>query len=549
MKRFLLLFNTLRYLKWQQIYFRLARQLFKPKVTEKYLGPNPIRPKNWQHLMIYKNKLNHKLEASFLNHTKKLNLPTDWNRELPSKLWVYNLHYFEDLLSENAKEKQNFHLDLLNTWVDQNPVGYGNGWEPYPTSLRIANILKAWLGGLELDKKLFSSVFEQASYLSGNLEKHLLGNHYFVNLKALLFAGVIFQNNYWIKVAEEALISEIPEQILDDGANFELSPMYHSMILIDMLDMINLNKSYPNTITNNLTSLLEQYIPKMLIFMEAMSHPDGSLSFFNDSVDGIAPKKEVIENYAEKLGFKIKLIDYNKPEIINNKNSGYFCSILSENKLIFDASPIGAEYIPAHAHADTLSFELSLGKEKVLVNSGISKYGADQYRRMQRKTKSHNTVEIDAKDSSEVWNGFKVAKRARIIRRSCQMNSKKQITLIGEHDGYKNFFSGCTHTRIINFEKNSLVIKDLISGKFKKATSYFHFHPDLNICLEKNILKVSGSNFSMQSDLNKLRYKLSDSTFHPEFGKNENNKVLSIDFMDADLEVCFYWEKYNFKRN
>jgi len=117
-----------------------------------------------------------------------------------SKLWVYNLHYFEDLLSNNAEEKRNFHLELLISWVDQNPVGYGNGWEPYPTSLRIVNILKAWLGGLELDKKLFSSVFAQASFLSNDLEKHLLGNHYFVNLKALLFAGVIFENTYWSKL-------------------------------------------------------------------------------------------------------------------------------------------------------------------------------------------------------------------------------------------------------------------------------------------------------------------------------------------------------------
>ena len=130
----------------------------------------------------------------FLNYTKKLDLPADWNNEFPSKLWVYNLHNFEDLLSNGSEKKRNVHLQLLSSWVDQNPVGYGNVWDPYPTSLRIVNILKAWLGGLELDKKIFRSVFEQSSFLSSDLEKHLLGNHYFVNLKALLFAGVIFKN-------------------------------------------------------------------------------------------------------------------------------------------------------------------------------------------------------------------------------------------------------------------------------------------------------------------------------------------------------------------
>ena len=33
---------------------------------------------------------------------------------------------------------------------------------------------------------MLDSIFSQASYLSNNLEKHLLGNHYFANLKALL---------------------------------------------------------------------------------------------------------------------------------------------------------------------------------------------------------------------------------------------------------------------------------------------------------------------------------------------------------------------------
>ena len=134
--------------------------------------------------------------------------------------------------------------------------------------MRIVNILKAWLGGLELDEKLFSSVFAQASFLSSDLEKHLLGNHYFVNLKALLFAGVIFENTRWLSIAEKGLLSEIPEQILEDGANFELSPMYHSLILVDMLDMFNLSRAYPTQVSSKLVSLLEDYIPKMLAFME-----------------------------------------------------------------------------------------------------------------------------------------------------------------------------------------------------------------------------------------------------------------------------------------
>ena len=64
----------------------------------------------------------------------------------------------------------------------------------------------------------------------------------------------------------------------------------------------------------------------MLAFMEAMTHPDGGVSFFNDSADGIAPTKAKIESYAEKLGFGISPLDFSKPQIIDNANSGYICA-------------------------------------------------------------------------------------------------------------------------------------------------------------------------------------------------------------------------------
>ena len=76
----------------------------------------------------------------------------------------------------------------MPNWVDQNPIRHDNCWEPYPSSLRIVNILKAWIGGLALSDKLFESLHSQASYLSNDVERHLLGNHYFVNLKALLLS-------------------------------------------------------------------------------------------------------------------------------------------------------------------------------------------------------------------------------------------------------------------------------------------------------------------------------------------------------------------------
>lgn len=541
MKNTLLLFNTLRYLKFKQISYRILRKLIKPKVTEKY--QNIIfKPSNlWQHLTIYDNKFKNKSDVCFLNYSKCIDLPLDWNNESPSKLWVYNLHYFEDLLSINSKDKKTIHQELINTWIDQNPVGHGNGWEPYPTSLRIVNILKAWLGGLELDNKTFNSVFQQASFLSNNLEKHLLGNHYFVNLKALLFAGLVFKNKKWLKLAEKELAFEIPEQILEDGANFELSPMYHSLMLVDMLDIYNLSRAYSGSVSNEIVCMLEANIPKMLKFLQCMTHPDGGVAFFNDSVDGIAPSKEKIESYAKKLGFKITNIDEVKCQIIDNINSGYICANLDKSKIIFDASPVGPDYIPGHAHADTLSFELSIGSQRVFVNSGISEYGISATRLNQRKTKSHNTVEVDGKDSSQVWSGFRVANRAKVINRTVNLKPDNIVEFAATHDGYKSLIGGCYHSRRLTFSKDKLIVTDLLKGKFKDAVARFYFHPDLLVSLEEDLLIVHGPKFILKSILCDKKATIINSFWHPEFGIKKSNKVLEVKFNCNELKTTFSW--------
>ena len=545
MKKILLLVNTIKYLKLQQIIHKIIKIFIKSNTfnLSTFDGRMPLRSKNWHHIELYSPKIDNDFNACFLNQSKLLNLPSDWNDEFPSKLWLYNLHYFEDLLSSDAHKKHDFHLKLLKFWIDDNKLGFGNGWEPYPTSLRIVNILKAWLGGLELDEKLFSNVFTQASFLSSNLEKHLLGNHYFVNLKALLFAGVIFENIQWLRIAEEGLFCEIPEQILEDGANFELSPMYHSLMLVDMLDMLNLSKAYPSQVSSKLVSLLEDYIPKMLFFMEAMAHPDGGVSFFNDSSDGIAPTKLKIESYASKLGFEINLFDSSNNQIIDNASSGYICALRDGNKLIFDAAAVGPDYIPGHAHADTLSFEFSIGHERVFVNSGTSEYGLSQKRLHQRKTASHNTVEVDSKDSSQVWSGFRVGRRAKIIEKTQVLNCDRGIHLTAAHNGYKSIFFGCIHKREIYLNEKNLVIMDKLSGKFARAKSRFHFHPELKVTLKHDILTVVGRAFHLNSNLKDKNAQLIDSFWHPQFGIDMPNKVLVIDVSIKETEIIFKWSK------
>ncbi|WP_170150835.1 alginate lyase family protein [Umboniibacter marinipuniceus] len=402
-------------------------------------------------------------------------------------------------------------------------------------------MLKAWQAGLPLDGSHFSSLYAQASYLSTDLEKHLLGNHYFVNLKALLFAGIIFQNSRWLGLAVTGLVKEIPEQTLPDGANFELTPMYHSLILVDMLDMFNLCRAYPSEQTSKLTLLLETYIPKMLKFMQLMSHNDGGVSFFNDSVDGIAPPKARIESYARALGFRVHKLDTMQTSAIDSMPSGYMCAMSNGNKLIFDAANVGPDYIPGHAHADTLSFELSLGPQRVFVNTGTSQYGLGEKRLVERRTQSHNTVEVDGFDSSQVWSGFRVAKRARVISRSHRVIDDRAV-LSASHNGFKKVSGGPIHFRQLELSENSLKVVDAFNGEYGTAVARFYLHPSLKAAINSECLTIIGENFEIKADLKNLQAQLSDTTWHPGFGLSQPNKCLELRFTAEEQSVEFTWK-------
>ena len=521
MKIFFLYINTVKYLRFKQIFYRILRPLVRPSYPKKIKLTLLKDSKIWHSKNLYEEKISKSYFANFLNEKKKLDLPNDWNKKNEKKLWLYNLHYFNDLLAFNSESKKEFHIELMESWVDNNLIGKGVGWEPYPTSIRIINFLKFHLSGRKLSRKVTESIYIQAHHLSQDIEKHILANHIFTNLKALLFAGIVFDNKKWINKSSSALLFEIEEQVNDDGGNYELSPMYHNLMLVDMLDLFNLAKSFQNDFPISLENKISEKIPSMINFMKEMSHQNG-VSHFNDSVEGIAPKNEIILDYANKLGFKET---YDNRRIVDLKESGYFVSKNNNTKLIFDAAPIGPDYQPGHAHADSLSFELSINGSRTIVNSGISEYENSRKRLDQRKTFSHNTVEINKRDSSQVWSSFRVANRARIINRKAFEREEENI-LTATHDGYSTFLKKCFHTRTITHSRNDIIIKDNIYGHYEVAKSFIYFHPKMKVNLLDDLLTIQGPDFELSCNTIGLDTKLKDSLYYPEFGLEYPNKCL-----------------------
>ena len=101
---------------------------------------------------------------------------------------------------------------------------------------------------------------------------------------------------------------ELDEQILPDGGHFELSPMYHSIILEGILDLLSLQQAYPGRpfLEHDLgRPRLAQIAGSMLGWLDDMTHPDGQIALFNDAAMGIAADLAMLTRYAERLGLTV----------------------------------------------------------------------------------------------------------------------------------------------------------------------------------------------------------------------------------------------------
>lgn len=501
-----LYFHTLKYLKPKQLIFQLLRRIYKPKIT--FIDYNP---KLRSQLEVFNKSLSKQQSLiepnifQFFNENGDLD-QISWNGEQKEKLWRYNQHYFDDLNSHTCELRLDWHLDLLERWVHENPPRETVGWEAYPTSLRVVNWIKWSFRFNKLSKLCVKSLFNQGLLLEKNIEYHILGNHFFANGKALIFLGVFFDNtiaNRWIRKGMQMISEALNDQILPDGAHYELSPMYHSIILEDILDLINILRLYSPGEDESLLNELENVIPEMLTWMTHMSFDDGHISSFNDSANNITSNPQDIINYAVALGFKApKKNITNKLDYYHLESSGYIVIYKNDFKIILDVAKLGPDNLLAHGHADTLTFELAKGANRIFVNSGTSCYGLSKRRDFERSTKAHNTVEVNNVSSSETWSSFRVAKRAYPYDLSIKKYNEN-LDINCSHDGYKRLSNNLSHSRLWNFNENIIAIEDTINGHHESAVSRFILHSDvvLNRITDNNFNIILADSFVIKLNI------------------------------------------------
>jgi len=527
---------------------------------------------------------------SFLNRKVDLGLDPDWQDTSLSRLWRYHLHYFDyvqDLLvwksAEGGHEAYDVFRSLATSWMKGNSRVEGDGWHPYTLSLRITNWIHA-LGGFRAElqadpdfgARFVRSLAGQALVLSGDLEFDVRGNHLLENIRALLWTGMAFDGKLpsrWYGWCLALLERELEEQILPDGSHFERSPGYHLRALQVCLEtavMINRNRG-------SVPPWLDEAIHRMLDYLLAIVCPDGQVPLLKDTaLDAVLSPESLLTAGAFHLadhrylrsrdGGLYPLLIFRKdthrmegkqPADALRKGPGMFRGagyfVLRDDSLgdymIVDGGKPCPDYLPAHAHADMLSFELSVCGRRVIVDSGVFEYAAGPWRDYFRSTGAHNTVEVAKANQSEVYGSFRLGRRARPAPNHL-IQGGDWVLYQGGHDGYMRLRTPVAHRRTIVwvYDRFWLVLDELRGLGECCAASHIHLHPTMSLEeREPTLWRVGAENLAVWIRVaGHQRIEIASGQMSPRrqgwysdrFGHIDENTVLSLGCV-SPVPFCF----------
>jgi uncharacterized heparinase superfamily protein len=569
-----LYWHTLRHLKPGQVWWQLRYRLPKPRVPADAPPPaerTRLRAEAWVPPAARANSLHAGWQFELLRER------ADWNeavrepnaREL---LWQYRFHDFEDLVAAGAQVdrvdggheagesgRRALHADWIARWIAAFPPLAPAAWDPYPVSMRVGNWVRWALAGGALDDAARASMARQLRHLQQRLEFHLRANHLLENAKALYLGGSFLagaEADRWRARGRVLLREQVAEQVLADGGHCERSPMYHALMLGALQDCASCARAYGDE------ALAEELAPTLAAmdrWLRAMTHPDGGIAFFQDACHGVALQPADLHARSAAL---CEMDDSPFPGALHFKASGFVRLQRDDALLLLDAGAPGPAWQPGHAHAGALSIEFSLGAQRVLVNTGTSCYGSSPERLRQRGTLAHNTVCLAGRDSSEVWSGFRVARRARILRDGARTGGDGTVYGFADLEDYVGLAAESAKLRReveVPAGGHRAEVRDFLPDA--EAVLSWHLHPGVELVQEDGPAAADSSGLLLRADGRALRLRflkkqvagagegdgedltrqvrIEESVYASAFGVEQRNQVLRLDVpRDASGSAC-----------
>jgi uncharacterized heparinase superfamily protein len=400
------------------------------------------------------------------------------------------------------------------------------------TGARIA----AWLGHYDFfaataddpfRQKLMARLVSDARALSAMLPPEELDARALTALKGLIAAAVALPEHAgFLTRALRFLPQEITRQVLPDGCHAERSPAAQLAALQDLTEIRALLQASQTQPPPALTSAIERMAPALRV----LRHGDGGLALFNGSTEETGALIDLVLTQAGRGG--------RAPPALND--GGFHRLQAGRSVLIVDCGVPPPAGIDRSAHAGTLSMELSIGRDRLIVNCGAFPAGPAEWRDAARATAAHSTLVIADTSSSELKpNGL--GRRPMVVEAQRQ-EANGAHWLEASHDGWKPVF-GAVHRRQLYMAESGEDIRgeDLIEAPTPQPfTLRFHLHPDVQASLQQDgetvLLRLrSGGGWRLRAD--GARMALEESVYLGGTEPRRSEQVVLTGFADGPQQV------------
>jgi len=388
----------------------------------------------------------------------------------------FSHEWLRDLRAVGSDLARRKAVALINEWIDDQETWDEEGWEPSILGARLANWIAFYefygpAGSKTFGEKQRQAMVRQLRHLIHTAPAQLTGVEGIAVIKGLVYGGLaLIDGDRALGLALDFLKRQLDEEILTDGGLISRNPARHAELLRALIDLRSAFRSAQLEIPHELELSITRMVPVLKFFR----HGDGRLAVFHGGGEGSSLMLEASLTLAEVRGRVLKRLP----------QTGYERLTAGRSLLLVDAGAPPPRGFDQEAHAGLLSFEFSVGRERLIVNCGAGPLGDPEWRRAMGATAAHSTVTLSDTNACELLPDGGIGHRPRKVTAQRYEQEDMQFVELA-HDGYY----ARQHVmiqRLLGLSKDGeqLLGREVIAGPpGRDYTVRWHLHPSVTALL------------------------------------------------------------------
>ena len=390
--------------------------------------------------------------------------------------FLHGFVWLRDLRAYGGEDAAPRARALIDGWLAHYGHWRAGAWAPHV----LADRLVAWLSHFRFlaadadaafTARLLGSLAVQTRHLRRTVKRRSPNARSLRALKGLCYAALSlpgFERHF--ETAMRGLEQEIARQVWPDGGHIERCPAIQADVLGDCLDLRALLLAGDQDVPDWLQGAIDRMPP----LLRALRHGDGGLALFNGGNEGERERLDALFAQAKARG---------KP-LSSAPHTGFHRLAAGRAVVIVDAGPPPPPGADRTAHAGTLSFEFSVGRERIVVNCGAHPEAEAHWQGALRATAAHSALVVDDVNSADLVPGGGLGRRPVDVSTG-RREFDGSLLIEASHDGYRRPF-GLIHRRAVFLAADGEDVRgeDELTGPGGKTFAIrFHLHPRIQASL------------------------------------------------------------------